>query len=685
MILPSKLSLALCTLFTLATLILIVVSTSGSTSNYNPLNKIYIGEVDISHIRVDKLLPKASPMVAVLAAAMKAPNASYAQIFAALKAISTTEALDPLMGVLTPSNNVSETLGALTVLAPAAINGTNSSTAELNAIYNLVADSKDTNTTLKSLSSFVALASDLQKQNATVVMQMQQQLQQAFGLLEGSKNVSATVASLSSLNSMKQEEKQQLTPVFALFADSRNLNGTLSAVSTFMTTAVSGEQAQQLFGALSKSDNVPQTLQQLQQAASNEEKVIIGALATLLNSSSDATKDLTILQSLLQNNVTSSQSAKEAFSDLTTLIASSNDTATTLTTVATMANTTSETTTKSLTILEEMLNASKNQTNVMLTIGGLQSTLSKSDASKQKQVEALFALLNSSSNPTETFKALNELTAIAQSKPAVFTPILDLLREATASNQVITLADINEIMPDIISNLNIASHFRLGIFTYCRVNNDKKVLSCTSPKAVQGLDMKQILYDELEHSDFRPYLQALNIHREDLVLVGKLPDKEHQYKPAIRAILALNLLAIILSFFLLISIVLTFFNKLTGRVSRWVPSGLALFVVIFSLLGAIISVVVTEIIKEGTAKDHYNVVHKGGSSYYGMVWTAFVLSLITAVLLLLSRSPRRDQNTLGQVEEETSSSVVPSDKLESETSPEKKQTDIERDVVAEDE
>ncbi|RAZ70607.1 hypothetical protein DK853_44090, partial [Klebsiella oxytoca] len=62
-------------------------------------------------------------------------------------------------------------------------------------------------------------------------------------------------------------------------------------------------------------------------------------------------------------------------------------------------------------------------------------------------------------------------------------------------------------------------------------------------------------YDALVTSDFQPYLNALNISANDLYLEGKLLHREHQYVPAVRSVLALNLLAIIFSFFTMIFII----------------------------------------------------------------------------------------------------------------------------------
>lgn len=302
------------------------------------------------------------------------------------------------MAVLSNSNNATQTLGALEVLAPLALNGNSSSTVELNAIYSLLSDSKDSNKTLDALSALVIISTS-SSANSTA---KQQQQQQVFELLGNSSNVTGTVDALSSLSSMSSEEKQQLTPVFTLFRDSDNLNSTLDALSTLMTVGVSSSEADQLFTALSQSNDIQSTLQMLQQSSSGEQREVIGAIATLLSSSSDEEQDLRILQSMVENNVTSSQTAKESFSDLTTLITSTEDPTLVLTTVSGLANSTGTENAQQLTALNDLISASNNQTMVLSVIGNLQESLSQSDESKKVQIEALFQLLYSSQNPTES-------------------------------------------------------------------------------------------------------------------------------------------------------------------------------------------------------------------------------------------------------------------------------------------
>ena len=141
-----------------------------------------------------------------------------------------------------------------------------------------------------------------------------------------------------------------------------------------------------------RSNDIQSTLQMLQQSSSGEQREVIGAIATLLSSSSDEEQDLRILQSMVENNVTSSQTAKESFSDLTTLITSTEDPTLVLTTVSGLANSTGTENAQQLTALNDLISASNNQTMVLSVIGNLQESLSQSDESKKVQIEALFQL-----------------------------------------------------------------------------------------------------------------------------------------------------------------------------------------------------------------------------------------------------------------------------------------------------
>lgn len=103
------------------TLILVIVATAGSTANYKPLTNIYIGEADIKHINVSKVIPQIGPILTILGSALTAPNSSLDDIFGAMKNIADTPALTPLLTLLSNADNTTVTIESLTELAPLAI------------------------------------------------------------------------------------------------------------------------------------------------------------------------------------------------------------------------------------------------------------------------------------------------------------------------------------------------------------------------------------------------------------------------------------------------------------------------------------------------------------------------------------------------------------------------------------
>ena len=138
---------------------------------------------------------------------------------------------------------------------------------------------------------------------------------------------------------------------------------------------------------------------------------------------------------------------------------------------------------------------------------------------------------------------------------ATFSPMLKILNSAEKVT-AITPEELKEITPSILEYLQIPVNYRLSIFTMCRAHLNKTMYSCSKSHAVQNMDFRSIVYDNIEGSEFKPYMDALNIGKDDLHLDGQLQDRQHMYVPAVRAALAMNLLCIIITFFLMIYLLL---------------------------------------------------------------------------------------------------------------------------------
>ncbi|CUS20225.1 LAQU0S01e01838g1_1 [Lachancea quebecensis] len=662
-----RVPLAIGVIFTLTAFILTIVATAGSNSNHKPINNVYLGEADISRINVTKVIPETGPVLGVLAGLMNgatsssgsgnaSSSAQEAQIEAAankvleaLKRVAQSPAaLQPLMTLLGDSSNVSQTVGALAQVAKSNVSlaSSSGSSQQLALVSQLLQTSSNASETLQGLVGM------LQTANATSAAQQRAVL----GVLGDSSNATASVDALVQLDNQTAASRAQLAPVLAIFQYSSNTSATLSALGSIMSANLSSSTAEALLSTLRDSDSsMQQTLSQLASAASDaSERASILALGLLFNSSSDSQQTLSTLTSLIQSNVTTSPSARNSFVALSSLFSHSSNKTLVLSSVSLLANSSSAASSAQLTALQELLESS---TNTNTTLSVLQQVAASSNSSSAAAAAAASAqtltpiasLLAGAKNSTLTMQSALQLTQAMAANSTLFQPLLSILSTATMGSTAITRDTLDTMMPIIMDNLNVNSHYRLAIFTLCRGFSDGKMRKCNSPHAVQNFVLRDILYDELENSDFKPYMQALNVQKSDMYLEGSLQKKQDSYVPAVRAVLAFNLLAIILSFFLMLAILAIFFMKSGAgkreRLTLLISKVLAFFVTLFTLLSGAITAAFVGIIKRDTKKDDYNVFFATGSAFQGLIWTAFVLALITFVLLFFVR-PKAEQNNL---------------------------------------
>lgn len=593
-----------------------------------------MGEADISRINVTKVIPETGPVLEVLAGLASSPNASANSsdaIFDALKRVSYTPALKPLLTLLGDSRNVSNTVGALAGVAPMIAHtdssSSSASSAQLQQLTQLLQSSDNVTGTITGL---LALIQTAQSANAT-------QQRQVFALLSDSRNATASVDALVVLDSQNATQKAQLAPVLTLFQQSSNSSATLSALSTLMAANLSASSAAPILTAVQNSDeSISDTLTALAAAApSDAARAPILALGLLFNNTRNATQTLTTLSSLLQNNVTSSPSARSSFTALTSLFTNASNQTLALTSVASFASSASNATTAQLSGLQSILDSTTNTTGTLTVLQQVSS--SNATMPSASQLVPVIALFDNSKNSTVAVQSVLGLTQAISANSTAFTPLLQILSTTKLGDTSITRSTLNSLMPMVMDNLNVNSHYRLAIFTLCRGLSNGKIRQCNSPHAVQSFVLRDILYDELESSDFKPYMQALDVQKSDMYLEGKLQHKEKSYVPAVRAVLAFNLLTIILSFFLLIAVLMLILKKnaasKTQRVVLLCAKGLAFFVFLFSLLSAAIVAAFVGIIKRDTYTDDYNVKFTTGSAYAGLMWTAFVLGLFAFLVL----------------------------------------------------
>ncbi|CCK69060.1 Ina1p KNAG_0B06310 [Huiozyma naganishii CBS 8797] len=626
--------LSCCILFTFAAFIFVCIATAGSSSNYKPITNVFIGDAGIKHINVTKVIPPLEPVVDVLSRALLAPGADQQAIFGALKNISKTSVLAPFLTILVNSQNTTTTLNAITNLAPLAFtSGVGSTKEELAGINSLLASSKDANSTVDNLQD---LLDQVLNNNSSSMASLQKT---TFVLLKDSKDPVATTESLVKLSSLSLADMAPLMPAFQILQGTKNITGSFVSLETLMNATIPTSLAQTMFSTietqLAAGSNVDDIFDRLSAMVPQSLTGSMDAVRTLLVSANSANATLGYLSSILAANLTSSPSAKNVLATISNLYDDSNNQTLLLTSVTGLVSAVgNKDVVNELTSLDKLIEASNTQSDTVNTLSDLQDILA-TDTSNNKYIPYLFDMLQTSKDPAATFSSLLNVTQFAAENMAMFTPVLGLLGSAIQSPEV-TDEQIYDVIPQILDFLNIPAKFRLSIFTLCHVSDTGKVLDCSKSHAVQNLDFRNIIYDALMKSDFNPYLTALDISADDLELKGKLLNKEHMYVPAVKAVLAMNLLFIISTFAITMFFIYMFVKvgsfSLTHR-GWFILMALSLFCPLFSGLGATIVAAMITMIKSGTKHDRYNVVYTRGVTYSGLTWSAFTLTFITSMIV----------------------------------------------------
>lgn len=633
--------LCLCLLLVFTTFIATIVATAGSTSNYYPINDIYIGEADISHINVSKVIPQMGPILTVLGSALTAPNSSLDEIFHALNDISATPALTPLLLLLSNAQNVTGTIVSLVNLAPLALqNDSNSnSIQDLVKINDLLTLSTNKNSSLIGINHLVEPT--LRNINNENVMTANAYTLQ---LLNNSNNPLTSTQGLMVLNNMTLAEKAALLPVFSLFQYSNNNTVLTTALQQIMndSQSMSGSTSSSMFNTLETvlqqqlaagTSNITQIFQGIEQLVTTNQRPIVQDVGMLLSDSNNVNSTLTILQNLIANNITTNEKAQEALPALINIVNESKNVTQSLSLVTSLATTANSTiAAEQLAGLDLILKNTEQQDETVTQLISLANGLTP-ESDTIESVPYLFQLIESSKNPAETFSSLVTITTWAQQNPDTFEPIVDILN-AAHSVEPISEEHLTEMTPTLLQYLHIPIYFRLSIFTLCTADINNDIISCNSPHAVQDLDFRNIIYDALIESDFEPYLRGLDISADDLYLEGKLLDRQHEYVPSIKAILSMNILTIIFSAAVMAFIIFILIAGWRKVWSWFTVIILTLATALFSGISGTCVAIVIEVIKSGTYDDNYGVVYLEGPAYLGLIWSGFAFVFVSAFILM---------------------------------------------------
>lgn len=653
--------LAIVTLLSIAVLIFSCINIAGTSGNH--LTGVYLGEADIRHINISKILPAVSPIITILAKALTVKDVNTTQIFLAMEALGDSPILQPILELITQSTNTDKTIDALTTLAP--LVASSNSSDSLADVISLVNNSNNSSMIFTTLSTLASSQDDSALEAIVPVME----------IISNSNNVSATLSDLVVLSKAESylpaAEMKSLLQLIEI--GSANITSTLTQLSVLSTASqsldITSEAA--LFVALEASYNKTAVLEGLiTQTNSTTEIAAYTSLASLLSSSSNSTATMidiaTILLSSASQNATQLQYSQASLLSVASLLAYSKNATETMVLLPELVSATESNpaeATETLTSFISVLQTSKNSTLTLVLLSDLLASTSSTDS-----VTALIELLGASSNANSTLTNLVTVAKSAQTNASSITPLLSIMESSASSGNISDAYIYQNVMPNLMDNMNFATNYKLGVFSLCKYNTQGDLYYCTKSHAVQAFVMKDILYEELEKSSFSPYVKAIGLTRDDIIIKGELIKKQHLYVPGVRAILAFAILTIIAATVVPILYVTGLFSKVLTRV--FTP-----LLVVNALLVGIISAAIGGLVKHGLKNDKYDVTWKIGAAMYALAWVGFFLTIVIAVCIYTTSCKTVSAETEVQAPAESEDQQKPAESSSAEDDEEIKKND----------
>ncbi|XBW37046.1 hypothetical protein QEN19_002626 [Hanseniaspora menglaensis] len=632
--------LSIVTLLSIAILIFSCITIAGTSGNH--LTSVYLGEADIRHINVSKILPSIYPVIALISKALTVGNTT--QVYSALESLGNSPALRAILDLITESKDADKTIDALTTLGPLVVSSNN--TAALTDVVALINNANNSTLLFDTITSLGSSSDSSTLDAITPVIE----------LISNSNNVTATLTDLVVLSEAESYlPAAELEAVLSLIAyGGSNVTATLGELAALSTASKSLNIADEasIFIALMASYNKTQVLEGLiSESNSTAETSAFTSLYTLLNSSANSTATLvdvaTILLAGSEQNSTQLQISEESILSVASLLENSINATETMALLPVLVEATAADPTASTTALTSFINVLKTSKNSTLTLELLSNLLTSSDSSDS--TSALIELLDASSNVNSTLTNLVSVATLAQTNASSITPLLSIMKSSGSSSNISDAYIYENVLPTLMDNMKFATNYKMGIFSLCKYNTKGELYYCTKSHAVQSFIMKDILFNELEESSFSPFVKALDLTKDDIIIVGELPKKQHLYVPGLRAILAFAILAIIAS----VVVPVLFITGLLEKVLKLFFTPL---LVVNALLVGIITAAIGGLVKHGLKHDKYNVTWKIGAAVYALSWIAFVFAAIVAVVVYLTLSknaaPSANEETPEIVEEQ---------------------------------
>ncbi|AEY97080.1 FAER090Wp [Eremothecium gossypii FDAG1] len=624
---PNNAALGVSLFLTMVVMVMWGVYMGGLTKTSGPIYNIYHGRAEIEHVNVTKILPISAPILQFLGGALLSKNVSNEMIFGSLKRMAQTEALAPMLQLLT---NTTNSVGTLAELA-AANSGKEKPVAPLKGLLDIMQTSKNASAVVEGLSLVAKGVEAAKKENASVKSDAE-----ILALMAVAGNdVPKAVHSLNTLAAIPSEDRLKLSSILITLHLSPDPKAFATALEDFLNKGLKLDDVREIisqFNAkIQQSTNASEIAgiaDEIAKAEKQDSSAAVSAMGAVLGHAASPSGALQVLNSSAE--LLNQPGAKPAAGALKGMMEAASNTTKAIEFIMERAGHPKAGAAEQVMGLDMVLQNAVNSSETFANIIKMQMA---STEESQKALPSLLGLLSYSTDKIESMKSVIKLIEFGEKSPDVLNPVLEVLQASVKVNRLIPSKEILDLTPTILENFNVAARYRLGIFTICKLFLNGTQKACSKPHVVQGFDYRNILYTDLMDSDLAPYIKTLRVGPNDLYLEGKLLEKQPMYEPSIRAHLAFDILGLLSAFILLFTLAGAMTGALSLGMHAWVNRLLVAAVAGFALLSATVIQIVTAVVKWGAKIDNYGVVYKQGTAQATLSWVAFVLEAIVVLIV----------------------------------------------------
>ncbi|GAV52569.1 hypothetical protein ZYGR_0AG05600 [Zygosaccharomyces rouxii] len=226
-----KIALPLTILFALTTFFMVIIAIAGPTGNYTPLKHVYIGQLNLTHLNISKVLPELSPILTVFGTALECQkstgNDPLKEALAVFDNLTNTSAFNPLLTVFSNADNITSTVDGFIGLDPLKdFLSSSSHDGPINEIRKLVDDMKNGTDALKDLGYLIGAFESNDSLDIPAATLFQQ--------FKVASNVSQYADALGSFNDLLHEDSHKLQPLFGLFQHTKDDKAALAFLNKIL-------------------------------------------------------------------------------------------------------------------------------------------------------------------------------------------------------------------------------------------------------------------------------------------------------------------------------------------------------------------------------------------------------------------------------------------------------------------